>query len=344
MRTTLRMTVAITVAITVAMAVAVTEAAVVLASGLAGCGSSIVSGSATSANTMGLLALPATGLLGQMERAPAPSPAAAAAAENRQHVACDPKVLVIAHRGFSDTAPENTLTAMIAAARAHADMVEFDVQRTVDGQLIVIHDATFARTTDIARVFPERANDPVGYFTLAEVQQLDAGSWKGMQFVGTRVPTLEALLDTMRPTMTNLLLELKHPSLYPGYESQVAAALAARGFTRADRVYVQSFDRSSLAAFHRVAPSVPLGLLTKDPVNAEGMDRWLRTVNLATGSVNHPIVARANAANLQVFTWPLDVAQGSPPQIERMVDDGVSGIITDNPVLIGHLVSSARRP
>lgn len=287
-----------------------------------------------------LVALAATVVLGHVERAEAHS--VEETADGRPPVVTDPKTLVIAHRGFSAIAPENTLPAMTAAAQAHADMVEFDVQRTADGHLIVIHDATFARTTDIARVFPTRVNDPVGSFTLAEVQQLDAGSWKGAQFLGTRVPTLDALLTAMRPTSTNLLLELKSPALYPGYERQVAAALAAWGFVQAHRVYVHSFDVSSLAAFHRAAPSVPLGLLTENPVNPEGTDTWLRTVNAATGSVDDAGVDRATAANLQVFTWPLDAAQGTPAQIERMVDDGVSGIITDNPVLIQPLISSAR--
>jgi glycerophosphoryl diester phosphodiesterase len=222
-------------------------------------------------------------------------------------------------------------------------MVEFDVQRTLDGRLVVIHDPTFARTTDIARVFPNRVNDPVGSFTLAEVRRLDAGSWKGSRYIGTRVPTLDELLTTMRPTSTDLLLELKHPSLYPGYESQVAADLAARGFIGSGRVDVHSFDRSSLEAFHRAAPSVPLGLLTKDPVTAEGLDSWLHIVDAATGSVDDAGVDRATAANLQVFTWPRDAAQGSPAQIERMVDDGVSGILTDDPARIRHLVRSAGR-
>jgi glycerophosphoryl diester phosphodiesterase len=327
------------VRITLAITLATAGVGVGFVSGLVRCGSQGSSAGGTgSANTMGLSALSGTGPSGAEGRA-----SSASAAERRPHVASDPKILVIAHRGYSAIAPENTLPAMTAAARAHADMVEFDVQRTLDGHLIVIHDTTFARTTDIARVFPDRVNNPVGCFTLAEVQRLDAGSWKGRRFVGTRVPTLDALLTTMRPTSTNLLLELKNPWLYPGYESQVAAALAARGFIGSHRVYVHSFDLAALAALHRDAPSVPLGLLTKNPVNPDGMDSWLRTINPATGSVNDPEVDQATAANLQVFTWPLDAAQSSPPQIERMVDDGVSGIITDNPALIEHLISSARR-
>jgi glycerophosphoryl diester phosphodiesterase len=285
-----------------------------------------------------LLALPTAPLVGRVERASA-SPVARAA-ERRPDVARHPKILVIAHRGFSAVAPENTLPAMTAAARAHADMVELDVQRTLDRQLMVVHDTTFARTTDIASVFPSRVNDPVGSFTLSEVKQLDAGSWKGTRYAGTRAPTLDELLTTMGPTSTNLLLELKNPALYPGYEGQVAAALASHGFVAQGRVYVHSFSRSSLQAFHRAAPSVPLGLLTMGSLRSGGGDSWLHTVNPTTGSVTDAAVDRASAANLQVFTWPLSASQGRPSQVERMVDDGVSGIITDDPALVGRLVGS----
>jgi glycerophosphoryl diester phosphodiesterase len=298
---------------------------------------------AVGALLVGLLTVPTPTLLGHVGGVSARSvaQAMAEAAELRPHVASHPKVLVIAHRGFSAIAPENTLPAMTAAAKAHADMVEFDVQRTLDGRLIVIHDGTFARTTNIASVFPSRVNDAVGSFTLADVERLDAGSWKGAQFAGTRIPTLDQLLTTMRPTSTNLLLELKNPARYPGYETQVAEALAAHGYIRSARVYVHSFDRLALADFHRVAPSVPLGLLTSSPVHPEGIDSWIHTVNPTIGSVNDAGVDRASAANLQVFSWPAGVLQSGAPEIERMVDDGVSGIITSDPRLIRLLISSA---
>jgi glycerophosphoryl diester phosphodiesterase len=259
-----------------------------------------------------------------------------------ESAAASPRVLVIAHRGFSAVAPENTLPAMAAAAKAHADMVEFDVQRTSDGHLIVVHDTTFARTTNIAQVFPSRQNDPVGSFTLAEVERLDAGSWMGPAFTGVRVPTLGQLLSLMAPTSTNLLLELKNPWLYRGYETQVAAALATHHFIASGRVDVHSFDRVSLDAFHQAAPTVPLGLLTKGPVNVTGIASWMHSVNPEIGVLNDAGVDQATKAHLQVFTWPDDKAQGRSTQIERMVDDGVSGIITDDPVHTEALVDTAR--
>lgn len=104
--------------------------------------------------------------------------------------------LVIAHRGDSAVAPENTIPAMLAAARANADMVEFDVQRASDGHLIV-------------------------------------------------------------------LLELKNPGLYPGYEAQVARELGRSGFAGSHRINVHSFSETALASFHRLDPSVPVGLITE---------------------------------------------------------------------------------
>jgi glycerophosphoryl diester phosphodiesterase len=290
-----------------------------------------------------LAALPVSALLSNTEPATGAGVSVTGPQVASPVAARDAKVMVIAHRGFSDVAPENTVPAMKAAAQAGADLVEFDVQRTADGHLIVVHDTTFSRTTDVATVFPGREADPVGAFTLAEVRQLDAGSWKGPQFARTRVPTLDQLLTAIRPTGSGLLLELKDPALYPGYESQVAGALASHGFIHSGRVYVHSFDASSLAAFHQVAPTVPLGLITEDGTGRvpSGQDTWLRTVNPTTGSVTDPGVDSAQARHLKVFAWPLDPSQSSAAQVERLIDDGVDGIITDNPILIRHEIASA---
>jgi glycerophosphoryl diester phosphodiesterase len=254
------------------------------------------------------------------------------------------RVLVIAHRGFSDIAPENTVPAMRAAAAAGADLVEFDVQRTADGHLIVVHDSTFARTTDVARVFPRRAADPVGSFTLAEVRRLDAGSWKGPQFVGVRVPTLTEVFAAVRPTRSGLLLELKDPSLYPGMETRVAHDLDAQGFIRSGRVIVHSFDAASLEAFHDAAPSVPVGLITEDGTRAlaSGQDTWLSTINPTTETVTDAAVVTAHTRHLKVFAWPLAAGESSVAQVTRLVNDGVDGIITDNPILVRHEIVVAQ--
>jgi glycerophosphoryl diester phosphodiesterase len=240
-------------------------------------------------------------------------------------------VLVIAHRGFSALTPENTVPAMVAAARAHADMVEIDVQRTADGALIVVHDRTFARTTNVSDVYPSRKHGQVRSFTLGEVQQLDAGSWKSPQYRGTQIPTLDQVLNALEPTKTNLLLELKDPALYPGYELQVAVALQAHGFTENHRVHVDSFDVRALRIFHRWAPSVPVGLIATK--GFEGLNKygWLQTFDPNSESVSDSAVDSAHSRHMEVFAWPKKRAHDSPVTMDRLFDDGVNGVITNRP-------------
>ena len=83
----------------------------------------------------------------------------------------------LAHRGARSIAPENTLVAGRKAFEAGADMWEFDVQLTADKKPIVVHDRTLTRTTNVEEVFPDRSCYKVDDFTLAEIKQLDAGSW-----------------------------------------------------------------------------------------------------------------------------------------------------------------------
>lgn len=98
-----------------------------------------------------------------------------------------PGPIVVGHRGNVRFAPENTLPAFDAAIRYGADLVEIDIRQTKDGHLVVVHDETLDRTTD--------GSGPVADRTLAELRQLDAGSWFGPEFKGTRIPTLKEALD-----------------------------------------------------------------------------------------------------------------------------------------------------
>ncbi len=96
---------------------------------------------------------------------------------------------ICAHRGASDTHPENTLAAFREAIQLGAHMIEFDVALTKDGKLVLMHDATVDRTTD--------GSGPVSDLTLAELKALDAGSWKGQEFKDERIPTLDETLAMM---------------------------------------------------------------------------------------------------------------------------------------------------
>lgn len=172
---------------------------------------------------------------------------------------------VIAHRGASRDAPENTLAAVDAAHRRGLIWVENDVQRSKDGRLVVLHDATLERTTDAAKVFPGRAPWRVGDFTAAEIARLDAGSWFGGRFAGERVPTLAAYLRRLERNGQRLLLEIKAPEKYPGIEAQVLRELRVAGWLdRAhvrSRLVVQSFSVRCVRTVHERAPQVRTGIL-----------------------------------------------------------------------------------
>jgi len=130
------------------------------------------------------------------------------------------KPTLIAHRGASWDAPEHTLAAYELALKYGADFVEPDLQMTKDGVLVCLHDTTLERTTDVAKVFPGRAVEvkgkktwPVAEFTLAEIQKLDAGSWKDPKYAGAKVLTLQQMIDAVRGK-AGIIPETKAPELY----------------------------------------------------------------------------------------------------------------------------------
>jgi glycerophosphoryl diester phosphodiesterase len=166
------------------------------------------------------------------------------------HAAVDTvEVANVAHRGASAYAPENTLAAVREGIAMDGDLIEVDVQRTRDGELVLIHDTNLARTTDVEQVFPERAPWKVADFTYAEMLSLDAGSWKASEYVGEKIPTLAEAIDVIRPSRAGLLLEIKAPELYPGTP---ATAQLAELATWADQVnpHHRSVGAAYVAAVH----------------------------------------------------------------------------------------------
>jgi glycerophosphoryl diester phosphodiesterase len=153
-------------------------------------------------------------------------------------------MLVIAHRGGPDRAPENTLAAFRIAIALGADGVELDCQRSKDGALVVIHDETVDRTTN--------GKGLVGDLTLAELRALDAGQ-------GERVPTFEEVLGLAQAGGVQLVAEIKSPHLYPGLELEMYRSVEAAGYV--DRTIFISFDWESLKRLQAASPAAQLGAL-----------------------------------------------------------------------------------
>jgi len=172
----------------------------------------------------------------------------------------------IAHRGASGDAPEHTIAAYELALKYGADFVEPDLQLTKDGVLVCMHDTTLERTTDVAKVFPDRATEvngkkswPVADFTLTEIQKLDAGSWKGAKFAGARVPTFQQMIDTVKGK-AGIIPETKAPEVYGkrglNMEKALMAALKANKLDAPNAdpktpIVIQSFSAESLKVLRK---------------------------------------------------------------------------------------------
>lgn len=270
---------------------------------------------------------------------------------------------LIAHRGASAYAPENTVPALRLAAEQGAHFVEFDLQLTKDRQIVLLHDTSLERTTDVEEVFPDRFRSTgqgaqatrrwmLADFTLAEVKRLDAGAWFDAKFRGTRIPTFGETIDALRGR-SGLFIEIKSPDLYEGIERLILSELEAKGLALpgADPrtpVLLQSFSEPSLRIFATtLGTKLPIHFL----VGARDAAPWLNPEGLAklktfaTGISPEKVIvaqqpeamARARQMGLLVtpYTFRASAVTGYSDVRAEMAhylqNLGVDGVITDNP-------------
>jgi len=236
------------------------------------------------------------------------------------------KPLILAHRGASAYAPENTLTAFARAFELGADGVELDVTLTRDGVPIVIHDDTVDRTTN--------GKGAVQDLTLAEIQQLDAGAWFDEKFRGERIPTLAEVFDIV-PAGKIVNVEIKGTSIGDdGLPLAIIRVIEEQNF--AARVILSSFNPFALYRASFLAPRIPRGLLYDSTLPIYLRRAWLRP--LARVTAMHPdntlvtprLVRWARAKKYKINTWTVD----DPAEARRLADLGVDAIITNKPDIL----------
>ncbi|MCJ1680235.1 glycerophosphodiester phosphodiesterase [Streptomyces sp. APSN-46.1] len=249
--------------------------------------------------------------------------------------------VVYAHRGASAYAPENTLEAIDLAMRLGFDWVENDVQRTRDGVLVVVHDDTLARTTDVEQRFPDRKPWRVRDFTAEEIAALDAGSWFSEEYAGARVPTLREYLARVQRNQQRLLLEIKKPELYPGIERETLYLLDEAGWLDERHVtgslVVQSFSADSVRIVHDMRPDIVTAFLGTPtvadlPKYARFTDRinpWHTTISADYVTAVHNLLG-AHGKAMEVDTWIVD----DPATARKVQDMGVDGIISNAPDVV----------
>ncbi|WP_256976713.1 glycerophosphodiester phosphodiesterase family protein [Streptomyces sp. CS113] len=243
---------------------------------------------------------------------------------------------VIAHRGSSGMAPENTAAAIDLAVHQRADYVEIDVQRTKDGKLVNFHDCTMQRTTDIEDLYPGRPQYRVSDFTWNELRRLDAGTWFHDDYAGERIITVDDVIRHIQHTRTGLLAEISPCGQY-GTTIATDLADALRGKPRyvrtalaRNRLAVQSFETDDARTFHAAQPDIPIGILDADrPTDTEltELSQWADQINPQHTVTDKTLVDRVHQLGMDINVWTVD----EPGAIRTMARLGVDGIITDYP-------------
>lgn len=243
--------------------------------------------------------------------------------------------LVVAHRGWSAVAPENTLAAYRKAIEVGAEMAECDVHLSKDGVPVLMHDADLKRTTGRT----ERVAD----LTAAELATLDAGSWKSPAYAAERVPTLAQALELVAGRL-RFVIEIKDASM----ASQVARVVR-QGPIPAHELMVFSFSREAVAEIARIEPELPTTwLLAERPVDAKQRAEVFRAALRARASalgishkkVDAAFVRGAHERGFIVFCWTVN----EPEDMDHVISLGVDAVITDRPdVLLRRLKAPAVR-
>ncbi len=233
--------------------------------------------------------------------------------------------VIFAHRGASAHAPENTIAAFELALAQQADAIELDVKLSADGQVIVIHDSTVDRTTN--------GHGKVQDMTLAELKALDAGSFRGSQFAGEKIPTLENVFDAMgRRTFINI--ELKNHKSH-GEDLVELVCMLVKKHQMQKHVMFSSFFPNALSKAHSYLPSVPRGLLALNGF----LGVWARSFGFSFGKYDalHPNlqdftqqeVTRVHRLNRRVHVYTVNKEE----DMRRLFKWGVDGVFTDDPQL-----------
>ncbi len=224
-------------------------------------------------------------------------------------------VVVIAHRGAAGSAPENTLASVALAVEQGADIIEIDVQETLDGQVVVMHDS------DLMRV----GGSPLKIWasTYADIIEIDIGSWYGPEFSDQRVPTLEQVLEICKGR-AKVDIELKYYGHNERLEERVAEIVERLGME--DEIVLMSLVSDIVSSMKALRPQWTVGLLTAKAVgDLTTSDADFLAVHV--GIAKPGFIRRAHAAGKEVFVWTVN----DSINMSRMMSRGVDGVITDHP-------------
>lgn len=247
---------------------------------------------------------------------------------------------IVAHRGYSNVAPENTLASTRKAIEVGADWCECDVYRTADGAIVLMHDDTVDRTTN--------GHGAVTALTLAEIKRLDAGSWKDPAFAKESVPTLVEYLALLKGTSCKALIEIKQQ----GISDRVVGII--RDAQMVDRAAVISYHEDVVKEIRTLEPRLSCGFLYGNTKRWQTIEpRWRADwivnharkcdasfVDLDYSMLSAELMAELRQRKIIVWAWTVD----DPNLMDTLLRWGVAGITTNRPDELRKLLTSKHSP
>ncbi len=235
--------------------------------------------------------------------------------------------VVIAHRGASAVAPENTLVAYTKAIEMGADYAELDVRQTKDGAIVLMHDKTVHRTTGVKGF--------VWDFTLSELKKLDAGSWFGEEFRGEPIPTLQEVIRLAKGRM-KLNIEVKISENEPGIAQKVVDIVRSENFSK--HCIITSFDMETINTFKRIAPDLKTGFIFEKEYHADVFEGTWDVLCSNSELVDAGFVQLAQESGKKIYVWTVNDRE----EMLRLIGLGANGVITDRPDLLKSVVAEVQ--
>lgn len=229
-------------------------------------------------------------------------------------------MIIMAHRGYSSKAPENTMPAFELAMEAGSGGIELDVHLTKDGEVVVIHDHILNRTTN--------GKGQVEEFTMAELKELDAGSWFSPEFKGTKLPTLREVLELISQHNVLLNVETKTALGFEQLNEKLAPLLDE--YAMWEKTIISSFNHYALVHIKTIRPQARTGIL----YNCALVNPWVYAKSIGASALHAyhrtvipELVQAAQQNGMMVNVWTVDEAV----DIERVTLAKVDSIITNVP-------------
>ncbi|MGM7700892.1 glycerophosphodiester phosphodiesterase [Pseudalkalibacillus sp. Hm43] len=256
-------------------------------------------------------------------------------------------ILNVAHRGASGHAPEHTLPSYALGEKMGGDYIEIDLQMTKDGHLIAMHDETLDRTTNGQGLVKDH--------TLAQIKELDAGSWFNEkypeyakpEYEGLQVPTLDEVLKEFGPE-AQYYIETKSPEVYPGMEEKLLETLEKHGLigeeVPSDQVLIQSFSPASLQKLHNLNPDLSLVQLlwytnpaTITNAELETYKQYAMGLGMNHSQIDQTYVEKVRSHGFEIHPYTVNEKE----DMKKLIDWGVTGMFTNFPDRLEEVIATS---